>query len=519
MFIKLNIILLKNITALSIVFLSICISINAQVNTTEFTASADVFFRTFVKTDVVEYAKLKNNPSLNSLIKAIEDMDLSAATANEEKAFYINAYNLLGINQVSKSYPVSSVKDITNFFDLKHSIAGQTMSLNQIEHDFLFKKYPDPRLHFVLVCGAVSCPPITDFAYSPDKLEEQMDQQTKLAVNNPIIIEKSKSNLNVSQIFKWYQKDFGGSEEAVQNFINKYRRAKFPTGLKLKYQNYDWTLNDLNIDKTGTATEKKNNANRYIVSSTIPKGTFEIKLFNNLYTQQTGANDVLIDRSNFFTSTLSVFYGLTNRFNVGINTRYRQVSNDKLPVSALKVLSEPSRTGLTAIGPQIRVAPVPKWENFSIQSSFVFPVGKELEGNYDDPNNISDYIDWDGPTWWTQFFNDFPIGNNFSIFTEVDFIIDDLGAEANGHLNRISTPITLIFSSNPTPKLTVYAIGAYSPYWQETFDYFYQGGLGAKYQFTPKFEIELLYSDFTNKFLNDSGGQAATYNLGLRVNI
>ena len=70
----------------------------------------------------------------------------------------------------------------------------------------------------------------------------------------------------------------------------------------------------------------------------------------------------------------------------------------------------------------------------------------------------------------------------------------------------------------PNTKLTLYTLGSYSPYWQENFDYFYQFGVGSKYQFTPNFEIELLYTDFTNKFLNDTGGQAETVNLGLRFN-
>lgn len=497
-------------------YLAFSMSIKAQMSLSEFTVKTDEVFNDYVKTDVVDYVKLKKYAPISSLVDAIAKMDLKNATPNEEKAFYINAYNLLGINQVSNAYPISSVNDIDGFFEIPHTVAGQTLTLNQIEHEVLFKKYPDPRLHFVLVCGAISCPPITDYAYTPEKLDAQMDQQTKLAVNNPIVVQKTKSNLNVSQIFKWYVKDFGGSEKGVYQFINKYRKAKFPPGLKLKYQEYDWTLNDVNANVGASAgsSDQKTNANRYIVSSTIPKGTFEIKLFNNLYSQQTGNGEMLTDRSNFFTSTLSVFYGLSSRFNIGLNTRYRQVSNDPLPASPIKVLSDPSRTGLTAIGPQIRVAPVPSWENFSIQSSFVFNVGDELEGNADQP-----YIDWDGPTWWTQFFNDFSIGDKFSLFTEVDFIIDDLGSEDEGHLNRISTPVTLIFSMTPNPKLTIYTIGSYSPYWQENFDYFYQFGLGTKYQFTPKYEIELLYSDFTNKFLNDTGGQAATYNLGLRVNI
>ena len=64
--------------------------------------------------------------------------------------------------------------------------------------------------------------------------------------------------------------------------------------------------------------------------------------------------------------------------------------------------------------------------------------------------------------------------------------------------------------------MTVYALTNYAPFWQENFDYFGQAGLGFKYQFSPQFEAELLYTDFTTKNFIDNGGQAATFNLGIR---
>ena len=64
-----------------------------------------------------------------------------------------------------------------------------------------------------------------------------------------------------------------------------------------------------------------------------------------------------------------------------------------------------------------------------------------------------------------------------------------------------------------------YALGGFSPFWQSEFDYFLQGGVGAKYQFTPDVELELLVTDFTNKFLLDTDGQAATFNIGFRFNL
>lgn len=237
-----------------------------------------------------------------------------------------------------------------------------------------------------------------------------------------------------------------------------------------------------------------------------------------MYSQKTGNDEELIARSSFFTTSLSLLYGLSNRFNIGISTRFRKVRNQSLPSSAFEVFGSDevgsSRNGITAFGPQIRYAPIPSWENFSIQSSFVFPIGSDLTGSATQP-----FIDWNGATWNTQIFNDFPIGTNFSLFTELDFLFEDIGSFDDGRTNRFSTPVTLIFSYNPNSKTTLYALSGFSPTWAADFDYFAQGGFGAKYQVTPKLEFELLYTKFTNEFLLDTGGQAATYNFGVRFNI
>lgn len=210
---------------------------------------------------------------------------------------------------------------------------------------------------------------------------------------------------------------------------------------------------------------------------------------------------------------------MNNRLNVGFATRIRKVRNQSLPSSPFDVFGSDdigsSRSGVTAFGPFVRYAPVPEWENFSIQSSFVFPIGGDLSGR----NSNQPYIDWSGATWHTQFFNDFPLSNKFSLFTEIDLLIEDIGRFKNDHTNRVSTPTTVILSYNPSWRSTFYALGGYSPTLASDFDYFTQFGLGTKYQFTPKFELELLYTKFSNEFLAEIGGRAATYNIGMRFNI
>ena len=162
------------------------------------------------------------------------------------KAFFINAYNILMIHAIVEKYPVKSPMDIAGVFDkTKYAIAGTMLTLNDIENKMIRAKYNDARIHFVLVCGANGCPPITDFAYTPEKLDQQLDQQTKLAINNPNFIKvnvKSKK-VELSQIFEWYKEDFIMDKSSYIDFINKFRTEPIPSNFKVAFYTYDWSLN------------------------------------------------------------------------------------------------------------------------------------------------------------------------------------------------------------------------------------------------------------------------------------
>ena len=515
---------MKKLFIITLVLLSTW-SLSAQTTiNAQFFDQVDQFLKKHVRDQGVNYANAKNDPQLKSLLDQIANAKIEGLSPATVQAFYINTYNLLVIQGVIGAYPLKSVLEVGGFFDTKkYSIAGKKYTLNQLEKDLLLKQFNDARFHFVLVCGAVGCPPITNFAYRPEKLESQLVSQTHKALNDPAFIQvnAAEKEVKLSQIFEWYAKDFGGSKSQALAFVNTYRTQKIPTDYKIGFYTYDWTLNEYSQSQGAidTETQAGNNASRYVVSAAIPKGSIETKIFNNLYTQTTTENGegARIARATFFTSNLSILYGINNRFNFGFDARYRRVRNDMLPSSPFDVLgnseSTSSRQGLTTLGPKIRWAPFEKLSNFSIQSTFSFPIGSELEGD-----GVRPYIDWNGATWWTQFFNDITIGSSLSLFTEIDLLIEDIGNPMAGASNRFSTPATLILSYFPTPKSTLYALSGFSPYWQTRFDYFAQLGLGAKYQITSKFELELLYTSFTNRFLEQNNGLASTFNFGIRIN-
>lgn len=497
--------------------------LQAQLNA--FFTDADDFFQTNITDGLVDYENIQQNPlALERLRQQIATIDLNKVDSHVRKAFFINTYNILVIGQVIDHYPISSPLDVEGFFiEQKHLIAGKELTLNELEKDKLLATYQDARLHFVLVCGALDCPPIINRAYLPNTLEGQLEQQTRLALNNEGFIKIDGEEVALSQIFEWYAKDFGGNKNSAIDFINRYRSSPLSKST-VRFYNYDWTLNQTpNLQDSGeaptTLSPGGNNAARYVVSASIPKGSFEIKGFTNLYNQITENGDgPPADQATFFTQNLSVLYGVNNRFNAGFDLRYRQVSFGPESISRFDVFNleqtSSTRQGLTGIGPKIRYAPSPALPNLSIQSTYWFARGEDLAGNSERP-----FIDFNGDIWFTQIFNDFSIGDNFSFFTELDILIEDIGKKEKGHINRFSTPVQLILSYFPNSKTTIYSLGSYSPYWQDEFDYFYQAGLGAKYQITQKLEVELLYTLFRNQLILETNGSASTMNFGIRISV
>ncbi len=230
-----------------LVILLLSISLGYTQSTIDFFSKSDTFFKTYVKNGRVAYAEIKSNPtSLNELIEMVKDVSVSKENINEYQAFWINGYNLLVIDGIVKNYPIKSPLDKPGFFDKnKNDIGGTSITLNGIENKLLRKNFPkEPRFHFVLVCGGLGCPPIINAAYRPSILDAQLENQTKLALNDAKFIQVNKNKVKISQIFEWYKGDFEHDGNVV-DFINKYKSEKLPEKVKISYYPYDWTLNEV----------------------------------------------------------------------------------------------------------------------------------------------------------------------------------------------------------------------------------------------------------------------------------
>ncbi len=196
----------------------------------------------------VRYSAFKGDAgdlkTLQGVVDAIAQENVSGMGQKEQLAFYINAYNAWILHEALKKYPTGSVKDtLFTFFTSKRiKVAGQQTSFKSFEDDVIRKK-GEPRIHFALNCASRSCPPLAREAYEAGKLDAQLERVTKGYVNaaNGVKLSADGKTAQLSKIFDWYKGDF---KNGAVGFINQRRSKPIPKDARITYQDYNWSLND-----------------------------------------------------------------------------------------------------------------------------------------------------------------------------------------------------------------------------------------------------------------------------------
>ena len=249
-------------------------------------------------------------------------------------------------------------------------------------------------------------------------------------------------------------------------------------------------------------------------SKLIGQGQWDIKLFNNLYTQDdsTFENEIGI-RQNFFTSTLEVFRGVSDskRVNVGLILEYRANGRDfDLQNGGLE---RKTTSGLTSIAPTIKIVPFENVGNFSILSSLSIPL---VKNEIDEESGV--FLDQKGFTWQNRFFYDYTFpGKKWQLFTELNTELnfgDQNESFANNSLNLVPGVFLSYF---PSSKFTVLVLGQHNQRLDLGNNFtqnFTSLGGGAKYQLTNELNLEVLYTNFVR---GTNTGLGETFNVGLRA--
>ncbi len=193
----------------------------------------------------VDYAGLKkDSKDFDAFVNKLENWPTPYRGSQQEvMAFFINVYNVFAIKLVLDNYPVDSIKDVSKPWDTEFfSIGGKTMSLGYVEHEIL-RNFGDARIHFAINCASNSCPPIAKVPYTAKNLDKLLAKQTKKYINNPENNIINKQEYKLSQLFKWFKKDFVVHAGSVKKFVNMYSNTKIYNQPSAGYIRYDWDLN------------------------------------------------------------------------------------------------------------------------------------------------------------------------------------------------------------------------------------------------------------------------------------
>jgi hypothetical protein len=222
----------------------------------------DALLKKHVVKGMVDYVAFDHAHSFKEYLKSLERADVSALPERERLAFWINAYNAYTIELINKYEERASIKNISEGAGFERTkgpwkepivkAAGQTYTLDEVENGIIRKQFREPRIHFALVCAAMSCPHLRSEAYTGAKLDAQLDSQGRTFVLDEARggwVDVNKAVVHASRIFDWYRNDFGGSDAAIARYIAQYhpespeKQLLLGGHFKMEFLEYDWTLN------------------------------------------------------------------------------------------------------------------------------------------------------------------------------------------------------------------------------------------------------------------------------------
>lgn len=186
-------------------------------------------------------------------------------TRSHRLAYWINAYNALILQRVVDAWPTESVRKIKFLYGIfwreKHDLGGRILPLTTLENKVL-RGFEDPRIHFAINCASVGCPALGRTAWKPETLDDDLEQAARRFIGDArhVWFEPDGDVVHLSMIFKWYAKEFTGwlqargleSSHGVIDFVFLYlpedQRQEKPGGLKIKWIEYDWSVNATHPD-------------------------------------------------------------------------------------------------------------------------------------------------------------------------------------------------------------------------------------------------------------------------------
>ena len=213
--------------------------------------------KTDANLNLFDYAGVSagNKQALEDYLDTLSGITVTALSRDEQRAFWINAYNAITVKLILDHYPVRSIRNVNGgFFNLGpwgddvFEVEGQVLSLDDIEHGILRPIWDDPRTHYSVNCASYGCPNLADRAWTAANMEEMLDAGARAFINSDRGIQKIKGKrIEVSSIYHWFKEDFKGTDRGVIEHLRQYAEGDLKVQLKtvtrISGHDYDWALN------------------------------------------------------------------------------------------------------------------------------------------------------------------------------------------------------------------------------------------------------------------------------------
>jgi len=209
----------------------------------------------------------------------LQKVELTGMTDDELKVFFINIYNAL-VYHANIVIAMGWLKlpsldkggtEYNAWGRIGYTINGQNYSLHDIEHGMLrgnrrahkrkiksvvTKHDPrapyivkfDPRIHFALLSGVRSCPPIMFF--SPKTIDMELSLATEGFLQAEVGVDNLNKQIILPKVFYYYKQDFGKTDSEMLQWITDHMQGDHKMNFEImvshkcfiKYSEDDWNM-------------------------------------------------------------------------------------------------------------------------------------------------------------------------------------------------------------------------------------------------------------------------------------
>jgi len=262
----------------AIIALGLVVAPAAPVAQTDPHAALDKILDTYVRDGYVYYQALqKDRGPLDRYIASLglPRQNVEAWSKEDQEAFWLNAYDALVLQTIVSAYPIQrrsqdfpakSIRQIPGAFEqLKHQIAGRSLTLDEIEKDVI-AKFGDARLILALGRGAIGSSRLRSEVFRSATLERQLVEVVKECAGRGscIRIDQAQGTVEVTPLISWREEQFVQSfasaghmwadrspvERAVAAMVYPHvfaseRECLALNTFRMTFGTFDWRLNDL----------------------------------------------------------------------------------------------------------------------------------------------------------------------------------------------------------------------------------------------------------------------------------